>query len=75
MFVNVSESEICYIGDDVNDIEILKKVGLSVSPYDAIELAKKTSNIITKSKGGEGVLREVADTILSIKFPHRTNFY
>ena len=73
--MNVSESEICYIGDDVNDIEILKKVGLSVSPYDAIELAKKTSNIITKSKGGEGVLREVADTILSIKFPHRTNFY
>ena len=46
-----------------------------MSPYDAIELAKKTSNIITKSKGGEGVLREVADTILSIKFPHRTNFY
>ena len=73
--MNVSASEICYIGDDVNDIQILKKVGLSVSPHDAIELAKKTSNIITKSKGGEGVLREVADTILSIKFPHRNNFY
>ena len=73
--MNVSESELCYIGDDVNDIEILKKVGLSVCPYDAIELAKKISNIITKSKGGEGVLREVADTILSIKFPNKTNFY
>ncbi len=72
---NVLESEICYIGDDVNDVEILKKVGLSVSPNDAIELAKKTSKFITKSKGGEGVLREMADIILSIKFPNKENFY
>ena len=73
--LNILPSEMCYIGDDVNDVEILKKVGLAIVPNDAIDLTKKISKIITKTNSGKGVLREVVDLILSIKFSSRENFY
>ena len=63
----VSSDEILYIGDDVNDVELLKKEGLSVCPYDAIESVKKKCNYVCNAKGGDGVLREIADIIISFK--------
>ncbi|EGG41227.1 Low specificity phosphatase (HAD superfamily) [Candidatus Nitrosarchaeum limnium SFB1] len=71
----LNPSNIAFIGDDVNDIELMKKVGLSVTPYDGIEQAKKIADYICKSSGGEGVLREVADLILKEKFPNKTKWY
>ena len=61
----VEKNNIAYIGDDINDLAILKQVGLSASPKDAISIIKKNSNYICKLKGGEGVLREIADLIIS----------
>ena len=58
---------IAYIGDDVNDLEIMKKFGFSASPNNAINQVKRKSHYICKSNGGEGVLREVAELILSTK--------
>lgn len=55
---NLNYSEIAYIGDDVNDISVLKKVGISMCPRDAISDVKKVCMYITKKKGGEGVVRE-----------------
>lgn len=63
----VKQDEIAYIGDDINDIELLKMVGFSAVPKDAILIAKNNSNYICKKKGGEGALREVADIILLAK--------
>ena len=63
----VTTNEIAYIGDDVNDIEIMKKVGLSVAPNDGIKQVKKIADYICVSNGGEGVLREVADLIIASK--------
>lgn len=63
----ISKNEIAYIGDDVNDVELLKKVGFSAVPDDAIPLAKENSDYTCKKRGGEGVLREVAEIILSAK--------
>lgn len=60
----LADLQIAYVGDDIIDLAILKKVGLSVAPADAIELVKKYCKIITKAKGGEGVLREVIDFII-----------
>ncbi len=51
-------SEIAYIGDDVNDIPVLKKVGLSICPSDAITDVKRVSDYIAEKKGGGGVVRE-----------------
>lgn len=61
----ISYDQIAYIGDDVNDIELLKRVGLSVVPHDAVKDVKKISHYICKANGGEGAFREIADLILS----------
>ena len=61
---NVKPSEIGYIGDDVNDIELLKIVGFSATPNDGILEAQKIVHYICKKNGGGGAFREVADIIL-----------
>lgn len=54
---------VCYIGDDINDIEAIKMVGLGCCPSDAMPEVKTVAKYITKAKGGEGVIREVADKL------------
>ena len=71
----VKPDEICYIGDDVNDLELLKIVGLSACPVDANHLVKKESDIILKSQGGRGALREITDLILSVNFSKEKKIY
>ena len=61
----IKKNNVAYIGDDINDLEILKQVGFSASPRDGISIIKKKSDYVCKSKGGEGVLREIADLIIS----------
>ncbi len=63
----LSWEEIGYIGDDKNDIALLKKVGFSASPSDAIEEVKKVVDFVSSFKGGEGCVREVIDYLLSQK--------
>ena len=65
---NVKSEQIAYIGDDVNDLELLKSVGFSAVPNDAISEAKVIADYICKTNGGNGVLREIADLVISAKF-------
>ena len=64
---NVIPNEIDYIGDDVNDFEILKKVGLSATPKYGIDSIKKISHHICSKDGGYGAFRQLADLILEVK--------
>ena len=64
---NVKPNEVAYIGDDVNDKEIMKLVGFSAAPKDAIFSIKKIANYTCLKKGGEGAFRELADIIISSK--------
>ena len=68
-------SEIAFIGDDVNDIELMKKVGFSATPFDGILQVKKIANYVCKASSGNGVLREIVDLILKEKFPKKTKWY
>ena len=61
---NVEDENIAYIGDDIIDLTILTKCGLSATPNDARDYIKKNVDIITKSKGGDGVFRDLADYVL-----------
>lgn len=61
---NILDEQIAYIGDDIIDLSILTRCGLSVTPNDARKYIKNEVDIVTDSKGGEGVLRDVADYIL-----------
>jgi len=64
---NVKPTEIAYIGDDVNDLEIMKLVGFKIMPADGVESIKKIADYVCKLKGGEGAFREMADLILASK--------
>ncbi len=57
---------IAYIGDDINDIEVLQAVGLACCPKDATEKVRNTSHYIANAKGGEGVIREVVEKFIEI---------
>lgn len=61
---NIRSENVCYIGDDINDLEVLKSVGYSCCPADAISQIKECADYVAKAKGGEGVIREVAERIL-----------
>lgn len=57
--------EIAYIGDDIIDLSVFKLVGLAVCPSDTFEYVKDKAHLISRAKGGEGVLREVGDLVLA----------
>jgi len=63
----VSRQEVLFVGNDVNDLPAMRQVGISASPADGHPEVLKSCHLITKAKGGEGVIREVADMILSGK--------
>lgn len=64
---NCKYENIAFIGDDVNDLEILKNVGFSASPKDAVIEISKIVDYICKHKGGRGAFREFADLIIANK--------
>ena len=59
-----SWSEVAYIGDDINDIHLLNKVGFSGAPNNAPDYVKKYATIHLSKNGGEGAFREFIETIL-----------
>jgi len=63
----ITNDEIAYIGDDVNDVSIMKKVGFTACPANAIDSVKEIVDYVCTKNGGEGSFREVVDLILSIK--------
>jgi 3-deoxy-D-manno-octulosonate 8-phosphate phosphatase (KDO 8-P phosphatase) len=57
-------SEICYLGDDIVDLGVLKRAGVAVAVANAVPEAKCLADYITIAEGGRGAVREVADLIL-----------
>ena len=60
----VTDEEVCYVGDDVVDIPLLRRAGLGVAVADAVEETKKHSHMVTERGGGRGAVREVIEFIL-----------
>ncbi len=60
----VKEEEICFVGDDLIDISILKRVGFAVTVPNAIKETKDVAHYITQNPGGQGAVREVCEIIL-----------
>ena len=56
--------EICFVGDDVNDLPALAIVGLSACPADARPSVRENCQVVTKLAGGNGAVREVVDMLL-----------
>jgi 3-deoxy-D-manno-octulosonate 8-phosphate phosphatase (KDO 8-P phosphatase) len=64
---NLTAEEIAYIGDDTNDVEVMKLVGLSACPADALPFAKSVADYICQNNGGNGAFREFAEFIIAAK--------
>lgn len=62
--LGISQEEVAYMGDDVNDAECLRAVGMSFAPSDATSGAKAAADVVTVARGGEGAVREAAELIL-----------
>jgi 3-deoxy-D-glycero-D-galacto-nononate 9-phosphatase len=62
--LKINLDDVAFIGDDLNDLPLLKKVGISGSPHNAPGYIKKYAKIITSKKGGDGAFREFTETIL-----------
>lgn len=61
---NLLDENICYLGDDTNDLEILKIVGLSCCPKNALKIVKQISKYVSDFKGGKGFVRDVCNLII-----------
>jgi len=60
----LGDAAIAYIGDDEPDLSVLKKVGFSAAPSDAVEIVRRSVDYVCRRRGGEGAVREVVDLIL-----------
>ena len=60
----LSADEVAFIGDDIVDVPVLKKVGFSVAVADALDIVKKSVDYVSEHKGGKGAVREICDMIL-----------
>ncbi len=58
---------VAYIGDDYNDIDIIKSCGLTACPSDGMPLIKNLVDYITQNKGGNGAFRDFVELILTFK--------
>ena len=63
--LGIGLKEVCYVGDDVNDLDLLREVGLAACPKSALPAVKNLPGIlILEHNGGEGAIRELCDKIL-----------
>ena len=61
------DEEIAYIGDDIPDYEVMKRVGLAIAPADAAPEIKAIADYISPVKGGEGLGREIIEQIMKVQ--------
>jgi 3-deoxy-D-manno-octulosonate 8-phosphate phosphatase (KDO 8-P phosphatase) len=65
--LGVPDDEVAYMGDDVNDVPLLRKVGLAACPADARPEARAVAHLVASARGGRGAVRELCDLILAAK--------
>ena len=62
--VCVDDDEIAYMGDDIVDLAVLERAGLSAAPADAVEQVRARVHWVSQRKGGDGAARELIELIL-----------
>ena len=59
--------QLCYIGDDLTDLPVIRQAGLGVAVADAVDDVRGAASLVTKLPGGQGAVREVIELILRAK--------
>jgi len=63
----LGDEAICYVGDDLPDLPVMRRVGLAVAVPNARPQVRELAHIVTRARGGEGAVRELAELILKAK--------
>lgn len=63
--MSISLDQTVFVGDDINDLDIIEAVGISACPADAVAQVKSSVDIILRKNGGHGCIRELVDEWLS----------
>ncbi|MCF8349474.1 MAG: HAD hydrolase family protein, partial [Bacteroidales bacterium] len=64
---NIKPEQVVYMGDDIPDYQVMKRVGVPVCPADAAEEIKSISLYISDKKGGEGCVRDIIEQVLKVQ--------
>ena len=65
--LNFSLEEIAFVGDDLNDLDVLQMVGFSACPNNAVNVVKDVVDFVSSYNGGDGAIREIAEEILILQ--------
>ena len=60
----VDEDEVAFVGDDLTDIPIMRRVEFAVAVADAVDETRSVAHYVTRAAGGQGAVREVIEMIL-----------
>ncbi|WP_263831787.1 KdsC family phosphatase [Sulfurospirillum oryzae] len=60
----LSFEQVAAIGDDLNDLSLLKAVGLSFAPADALPLVRQSVDVVLQKEGGKAAVREMIDIVI-----------
>ncbi|MBI3990869.1 MAG: HAD-IIIA family hydrolase [Candidatus Omnitrophica bacterium] len=63
----ITPDEVCYVGDDLPDLSVIRQTGLSAAVPDAAEDVRNAAHYITRRKGGEGAVREIVELIMKVQ--------
>jgi 3-deoxy-D-manno-octulosonate 8-phosphate phosphatase (KDO 8-P phosphatase) len=61
--LKITEAECSYMGDDLQDIPVMKRCGLAVAPANAVEEVRAVAHYVTRAHGGRGAVREFCDLV------------
>jgi YrbI family 3-deoxy-D-manno-octulosonate 8-phosphate phosphatase len=62
--LSIEWNQVAYLGDDINDLECIRKVGFSACPVNAVNTVKTVVDVILSNKGGDGCVRNFIDNYL-----------
>ena len=62
--MGLTYAQLAYIGDDLNDLSVIEKAGLSACPSDAVRQVKEAVHIVLKTAGGQGCVREFLEEVM-----------
>jgi 3-deoxy-D-manno-octulosonate 8-phosphate phosphatase (KDO 8-P phosphatase) len=62
--VELKQEAVCFVGDDLVDVPVMRRAGLAVAPADAAPEVRAIAHMVTEQNGGRGAVREVVDFLL-----------
>jgi YrbI family 3-deoxy-D-manno-octulosonate 8-phosphate phosphatase len=65
--LGIGYESVAYVGDDINDLDVIEKAGFTACPADAVEIVKERVDVVLQKKGGEGCFREMVDRYFYLK--------